>query len=57
MKKTYAMAAVLGLFVGSSVRADVVIYELGSAAANTLHYLGNTFVTGCFVLAVADEDG
>jgi len=37
----------------SFARADLVIHDLGSTAANTLTHLSKDFVIGCAILAVA----
>ena len=35
----------------SFARADIVIHDLGSTAANTLTALGTDFIIGCAILA------
>ena len=48
--KLIPMAA---LFLASTafVRADLVVHEMGSTAANTLTTIGTDFIIGCAILA------
>ena len=41
------------LSVCATARGDVVVHDLGAAAANTLRSLGTAFVTGCVVIGIA----
>jgi len=43
--------ALLILVSTSFVRADLVIHDMGSTAANTLTTLGTDFIIGCAILA------
>ena len=49
--KQFLITAALIVASASIARADFVIHDLGSTAANTLTALGTDFVVGCAILA------
>ncbi len=49
--KKFVMAVAAVVTSASLARAEIVIHEMGSTAANTFTTLGRYFVIGCSILA------
>ena len=53
MKHQSKLIPITALVLASTAfaRADLVIYDMGSTAANTVNALGKDFIIGCSILA------
>ena len=50
--KRFLIAGVVAVVSTAIARAEIIIHDIGSTAANTLTKLGSQFVLGCAILAV-----
>jgi hypothetical protein len=53
MKHKSTLIPIAALFLASTAfsRADLIVHDMGSTAANTLTTLGTDFIIGCAILA------
>jgi hypothetical protein len=52
MNEKYNQWLIAGIILmsGCFVRADIIVHEMGSTAANTLTTLGKDFIIGCAIV-------